>query len=213
MLDYFQASRDILLKVREAGGLPTTGVPLDWLERDVNARVDPAARAAREGDLAAFLKPCPPKTPAEALATFETTGGFKLEPLATEPMVQSPVAAAFDEDGNLYVAEMTRLSLQTPARAIARSGTIRLLVRHQRRRPLRRELRFADGLLWAAGVAPWKGGVFVASPPDIWYLKDTDGDHKADVRRKVSRGSGPNEQGMLNNLTSASTIRFMARRR
>ena len=49
---------------------------------------------------------------------------------------------------------------------------------------------------------PWKGGVFVAAPPDIWYLKDTDGDHKADVRRKVFTGFGiGNEQGMLNNLT------------
>ena len=60
---------------------------------------------------------------------------------------------------------------------------------------------FADGLLWAAGVAPWKGGVFVAAPPDIWYLKDTDGDHVADVRRKVFTGFGTqNQQAMLNNL-------------
>ncbi|MGE3820260.1 MAG: PVC-type heme-binding CxxCH protein, partial [Isosphaeraceae bacterium] len=36
------------------------------------------------------------------------------------------------------------------------------------------------------------------------YLKDTDGDHRADVRRKVFTGFGTqNEQGMLNNLTFA----------
>src|SRR5262249_45192074 len=47
----------------------------------------------------------------------------------------------------------------------------------------------------------WKGGVFVTSPPDIWYFKDTDGDHVADVRRKLFTGFGTqNEQMMLNNL-------------
>ena len=61
---------------------------------------------------------------------------------------------------------------------------------------------FADGLLWAAGIAPWKGGVFVTAPPDIWYLKDTDGDGKADVRQKVFTGFGTqNQQAMVNNLT------------
>ncbi len=60
---------------------------------------------------------------------------------------------------------------------------------------------FADGLLWAAGIAPWKGGVFVTAPPDIWYLKDTDGDGRADVRRKVFTGFGTqNQQAMVNNL-------------
>ena len=56
-------------------------------------------------------------------------------------------------------------------------------------------------LLWAAGIAPWKGGVFVSAPPDIWYLKDTDGDFRADVRRKVYTGFGTqNQQAMVNNL-------------
>src|SRR6185369_15822743 len=60
---------------------------------------------------------------------------------------------------------------------------------------------FAENLLWAGGVATWRGGVFVAAPPDIWYLKDTDGDGKADIRRKVFTGFGTqNQQGMLNNL-------------
>ena len=60
---------------------------------------------------------------------------------------------------------------------------------------------FADHLLWAGGVACWKGGVFVAAPPDIWYFKDTDGDHKADIKRKVFTGFGTkSQQYMLNNL-------------
>ena len=61
---------------------------------------------------------------------------------------------------------------------------------------------FAHGLLWAAGIAPWKGGIFVSAPPDIWYLRDTDGDGKADVCQKVYTGFGTqNQQAMVNNLT------------
>ena len=44
--------------------------------------------------------------------------------------------------------------------------------------------------------------MFVSAPPDIWYLKDTDGDGKADVRQKVYTGFGTqNQQAMVNNLT------------
>ena len=60
---------------------------------------------------------------------------------------------------------------------------------------------FADELLWTTGVTVWKGGVFVTAPPDIWYLKDTDGDAKADIRKKVYSGFGhQNEQQMMNSI-------------
>ena len=43
--------------------------------------------------------------------------------------------------------------------------------------------------------------MFVTAPPDIWYLKDTDGDGRADVRQKVYTGFGTqNQQAMVNNL-------------
>ena len=105
LLDYFQKSRDILLKIRAAGGLPASGVPTEWLAEEAEA-FDPTKKAHSDEQLKAFLKPLPALTPAEALKTFETIPGFHLEPVATEPLVHSPVAAAFDEDGNLYVAEM-----------------------------------------------------------------------------------------------------------
>jgi putative membrane-bound dehydrogenase-like protein len=43
--------------------------------------------------------------------------------------------------------------------------------------------------------------VFVAATPDIWYLKDTDGDGKADIRRKAFTGFRKlNVQAVMNNL-------------
>ena len=201
VLDRFQGSRDLLLKVRAAGGLPASGLPPDWVAEVDQARFDPSAREHTDAELAAFLKPVPPRTPTEAAEAVESAGGFRLTPVAAEPLVRSPVAAAFDEDGNLYVAEMTDYPYK-PRPGGTPLGSIRLLRDTDGDGTFDKADVFADGLLWAAGVLPWKGGVFVTAPPDIWYMKDTDGDHKADVRRKVFTGFGVgNEQGMLNNLT------------
>ena len=48
-----------------------------------------------------------PLEPAEALKAFRVQGGFRLDLLAAEPLVTDPVAAAYDEDGRLYVVEMS----------------------------------------------------------------------------------------------------------
>src|SRR5262245_38861250 len=161
---------------------------------------DPSRREHTEEELREFLKPIPPKSPAEALKTFETVGGFRMQLVASEPLVHDPVAAAFDEKGRLYVAEM-RDYPYLPKPGQKPLGTVRLLEDTDGDGAFDKSTVFADGLLWAAGIAPWKGGVFVAAPPDIWYLKDTNGDGKADVRQRIFTGFGTqNQQGMLNNL-------------
>ncbi|WP_254053399.1 PVC-type heme-binding CxxCH protein [Singulisphaera sp. GP187] len=201
VLDYFQKSRDILTKIRERGGLGAEGVPAAWIEAETPARIDPSARTHTKEALGEFLKPLHPKPAAEALNTFEVIDGFRMELVAAEPLIHSPVAGAFDENGNLYVAEMTDYPFK-PRAGQKPLGAIRLLRDLDGDGQFDESHVFADGLLWAAGIAPWKGGVFVTSPPEIWYMKDTDGDHHADVRRKVYTGFGTgNEQGMLNNLT------------
>ena len=45
VLDYFQKSRDILLRIRQAGGLPAGGIPDPWIEDGpAAARIDPSLR-------------------------------------------------------------------------------------------------------------------------------------------------------------------------
>src|SRR6185295_17519740 len=142
----------------------------------------------------------PPKPFDEFLKTFETVGGFEMQPVAREPQVYDPIAAAFDENGQLYVCEMRDYPYK-PAVGKKPLGGVRLLKDMDGDGTFDESHVFAENLLWAGGVAPWRSGVFVAAPPDIWYLKDTDGDHHADIRRKVFTGFGTqNQQSMLNNL-------------
>lgn len=200
VLDDFQKSRDILLRIRESGGLPAGGVPDDWVAEEPSTAFDPTRRTHGDDELKRFLTPLPAKTPGEAMKTFETVDGFRMELVAAEPLVASPIAAAFDADGNLFVAEMRDYPYK-PRPGRKPLGTVRLLRDTDGDGTFDQAHIFADGLLWAGGIACWKGGVFVASPPDIWYLKDTDGDFVADVRRKVFTGFGTqNQQSMLNNL-------------
>jgi putative membrane-bound dehydrogenase-like protein len=202
VLDYFQKSRDVLLRIRQAGGLPAGGVPDAWIENGpATSGIDPSRRSHQDEELQRFLEPLPAKTPVDALKAFENVDGFRMELVAAEPLVQSPVAAAFDADGNLYVAEMRDYPYK-PKPGGKPLGTIRLLRDRDGDGRFEESHIFADGLLWAAGIAPWKNGVFVTAPPDIWYLKDTDFDGKADIRKKVYTGFGTqNQQAMVNNLT------------
>ena len=47
---------------------------------------------------------------------------------------------------------------------------------------------FADELNSVTGFEFWGGGVLVAAPPEVWFLKDTDGDDKADLKIRMLQG-------------------------
>lgn len=205
VLDYFQKARDRLLSIREKGGLKADEDPSQFQELFPDADAaslekDPSRADVTDEELREFLKPVPAKSPEEAVRAFEGVEGFRMQTVAAEPMVHSPVAAAFDEDGNLFVCEMTDYPYK-PAEGHDPIGTLRILRDKDGDGVFDEAHVFADKVLWAAGVVPWKGGVFVAASPDILYLKDTDGDFKADIRRVVFTGFGTgNQQAMVNNL-------------
>lgn len=206
VLDYFQQARDVLLEIRAQGGLKANDNPAErsadvFKMADAGRLKSNAADAfPDEEELREFLKPVPAKAPAEALATFETVPGFEMQLVAAEPLVFDPIASAFDADGNLYVCEMRDYPYK-PAEGAEPIGCVRLLKDLDGDGAFESSTVFADRLLWAAGVVPWKGGVYVAAPPDIWYFRDDDGDGVADTKRKVFTGFGTgNQQGMLNNL-------------
>jgi putative membrane-bound dehydrogenase-like protein len=200
LVDYFERSRDILLRIREDGGLHAGEDVRKIAQDELPVLKDPGARSHTDAELKAFLKPVPPKNPQAALKTFETIPGFHMELIASEPGVHSPISADIDEDGNLYVTEMIDYPYY-PKPGEKPLGTVRMLRDTDGDGVYDSSTVFADHLLWAGGVACWKGGVFVAAPPDIWYFKDTDGDHKADIKERVFTGFGTkSQQYMLNNL-------------
>jgi putative membrane-bound dehydrogenase-like protein len=112
-----------------------------------------------------------------------------IEIVAAEPEVIDPVAMQFDEHGRLWVVEM-RDYPTGPKNAPPPLGgpdakplsRIKLLEDKDGDGRFETAHVFAENLLFATGVQPWDGGVIVTHSGEIVYLKDTDGDKKADVR-------------------------------
>lgn len=113
--------------------------------------------------------------PSEALSTFEIEQGFKIELLAHEPLVNSPVDMEIDENGQMYVVEMPGYPLDN-----TRTGRIKVLRDSDGDGQMDESIVFADGLMFPNGILRWKNGVIVTDAPYVLYLEDSDGDGRAD---------------------------------
>lgn len=128
----------------------------------------------------------PARSPAESRKTFQLDEKFDIEPFLTEPDVLSPVDVAFDARGNVYVVEMGDYPYD--AKPGNYQGRIRLLRDTNGDGKLDKAFVFAEDLPSATSVLPWEEGIIVTAAPDILYLKDTDGDNKADSREVLFTG-------------------------
>ncbi len=142
----------------------------------------------------------PPTEPSAAVDTFKVIDGFQMQLVAHEPDVLEPIVIAYDANGLMYAAEYLKFP-HFAVKGKRASGRIRLLHDKDGDGVYGDSQVFVDGLEWPTGICPWNGGVFVMAAPDLWYLKDTDGDGAADVKEKVYTGFGfNNEEGTANNL-------------
>jgi len=140
------------------------------------------------GLLPAFCAPAAENThPIADRTNSELHPALEISLYAREPDVVDPVALTFDETGRMYVVEMRDYpygfgSNRKPG------GTVRLIEDTNGDARADRSIVFADNLSFPTSICAWKGGVLVAAPPEILFLKDTDGDGKADVREILLEG-------------------------
>ncbi len=130
-----------------------------------------------------------PLSPEDSLRAFRVQPGFRVELVAAEPHVASPVGMTFDEDGRIYIAEMLDYPLvRTPGMfGPFPEGQIRRLELDDDGR-VKKSTVFAHSISLPSSVLPWNGGILVTAAPDILFFKDTDGDGYADERKTILTG-------------------------
>jgi len=122
-------------------------------------------------------------TPEEALKTFELEPGFKIELVASEPLVADPTDMEIDEYGRMYVVEMHGYPLDQSG-----TGKVKLLTDEDGDGKMDKSTVFAEGLNLPNSLMRWKKGIIVTDAPNLLYFEDTDGDGRADKRDTLLTG-------------------------
>ena len=133
----------------------------------------------------------PDSDPAVQQAALRVAEGFEVSLFATDPMIDPPIAMAWDHHGRLWVATSTSYPQPVPGQAV--NDKIFMLEDTDGDGQADRSTVFADGLLTPTGILFGDDGVYVANSTEILHLRDTDGDGRADARRVVLAGFGADD--------------------
>jgi azurin/glucose/arabinose dehydrogenase len=158
---------------------------------------------ARGGDLAVADDNLPPVNPVppnrkdavpylsgeEAIQHLKLAPGCKVELVACEktfPELINPVQMNFDTKGRLWIAAWPNYPATTPTTKVF--DKLLVFDLDPATGKATKVTTFADGLNCPTGFQFYKDGVLVIQSPDLWFLRDTDGDGKADWKERVLHG-------------------------
>ncbi|WP_080060130.1 DUF7133 domain-containing protein [Spirosoma aerolatum] len=134
--------------------------------------------------------PIEPLSPEASMAKIQLPPGFHVELVASEPMVQEPVAIAWDGNGRLYVAEMNTYMKDANATGeYAPTSRIKRLEDTDGDGKMDKSTIFIDSLVLPRTILPVGDQLLVGitNIQHIWSYRDTNGDGKADEKKIVFR--------------------------
>ncbi|MEM6703628.1 MAG: PVC-type heme-binding CxxCH protein [Acidobacteriota bacterium] len=136
-----------------------------------------------------------PASPPTELGEHRLVPGITIELAAAEPLLYDPVDLEFDALGRAFVLEMG--GYPETEEDDRRGRIVQLLDRNRDGRYDGRRV-FAEGFRYADSILPYWGGFLVADAPDVLFVKDTDGDQRADLRQVLIEGFalGPSESNV-----------------
>ncbi len=132
------------------------------------------------------VPPAPPLSPQQELATFRMAPGYRVELVASEPMVANPIFFEFDPDGRIWALEYRGYMRDLQGRGEG-DPICRLVVLEDTDEDGKadRSTVYLDKLVMPRSFAFVEGGVLLAEPPHLWFCRDTNGDLRCDEKKKV----------------------------
>ena len=177
--------------LRWAAGKPLSQVaryPFEYMEAGGGLpNYLPGKQWGTEGDTIRTMQK--PLTVEQSMTRLVLPPGFKASLVASEPDVKKPICMAFDERGRLWVAETFDYpnDLQPEGK-----GNDRITICEDTNSDGKADkfTVFAENLSIPTSMCFANGGLVVTQAPHTLFLKDTDGDGKADERKVLFTGWG-----------------------
>lgn len=193
---------DYVLNAEDAGGAEAVKTQvLATLSRQRRASYE-AFLAQREAEVrephpmvANYEKRSKPLTyqyPLSVKGSMERTqvpADMELKLFASEPNIRKPISFAWDDRGRCWVCETSDYP-----HGVSKDGrghdSIRICEDTDGDGQADKFTVFADKLNIPTALVFANGGIIISQPPSFLFLKDTDGDDKADVRQEIIHGYG-----------------------
>ncbi|WP_425237537.1 PVC-type heme-binding CxxCH protein [Ulvibacterium sp.] len=131
-----------------------------------------------------------PLSPEESMKLIQVPAGFGLELFASEPDIINPIAMNWDERGRLWVIETVDYPNTVRDDKGLGDDKIKILEDTDGDGKSDKITIFADKLNIPTSFTFSNGGIIVSQAPNFLFLKDTNGDDKADVREIIIDGWG-----------------------
>ncbi len=125
----------------------------------------------------------------EAISRMTVQDGLDVNLFASEkefPRLINPVQMAVDPDGRVWASVWPSYPHWNPTQP--RKDALVILPDENQDGKADDCVVFADELNSVTGFEFWGGGVLVAALPELWFLKDTDGDNRADLKIRMLQG-------------------------
>ena len=128
-------------------------------------------------------------SPEEAKSTFTLPEGYEINLYASEvefPDLKKPVQMAIDAKGRLWITTMPSYPMYLPGKPV--NDKVLIFEDADGDGKADKQTVFAEGLHVPTGIELGDGGAYVSEQPNILFMKDTNGDDKADVVTNIVNG-------------------------
>jgi len=130
--------------------------------------------------------PVPVFSAKESLAKFKVAPGFKVELVASEPMVKDPVFVDWDDQGRMWVGELRTYMIDlVGSNERERKSRVMVLEDTNGDGKMDKSTAFVDDMINVRCLSFVDGGVLVVESGALWFCQDKDGDLVCDEKKKL----------------------------